>query len=125
MGHTAEFKQKVLDLYQEGYSAGEVGRLLGVTRNVALGVIQRNKGLIEIRPKKQGRAVKPRTKQTVPACGLLAYEASPADSVPFGSPTCRYLYGGKGAWRQCGQPRAEGSSYCKAHREKIKRKPVA
>ena len=132
---TDERSEKAKALWKDGYSATEISRVLGVTRNSVISKIHRM-GLTGA-DRKTRRTAKPRTETRsgkrlltppkVKQMRQLVEEMKAADAKPVVSDQvlalephhCRYPIGDplKADFRFCCRDKIDGSSYCASHHE--------
>ncbi len=115
-------REKIKDLWQiEGWSAGMIGRKLGVTRNVVIGHVQRMK--LPSRGN-TGRRLPPagcihaKTIPKPPPMPVLVeapLEPLHVGMDDLGRHTCRWPYGNAYPFTFCGHPTHKGGKYCAGH----------
>ena len=134
---TPELFERTIAMWQEGYSAGEIGKTLGLTRNQVIGKVTRNcvrRDGAQRKPRLPRAPKPPRFK--IPGLPALA-KASPLSLLPYHPPKpsdpnrhpvplinlfpdgCRFAVSPHNARAHvfCNQPRLTVSSYCAEHHE--------
>ena len=124
---TEELRFKILKLWRDGVSGGEISKLLGVTRNSVIGVSYRARknGLLSVaRPKKEKpvkvpkRAIKKEELKIEPIVEepVIIEEDQTCDMDGLKYYSCRYIVSGNtyDTVRYCGK-RIHTSSYCLHH----------
>lgn len=132
MAWSPEEKDAVKQLwFVDGWSAGQIGRKLGKTRNAVLGVIHRC-GLQRVGAKPGARPSTGPKDNAVPMARLVPKAKQleelrliagtlepigPMDEFPATSNACRFIYGepGRSVWQCCGHPAKPGRSWCEVH----------
>jgi hypothetical protein len=124
---TEELRFKILKLWRDGVSGGEISKLLGVTRNSVIGVSYRarkNGLLSSIKPKKEKaikvpkRAIKKEELKIEPIVEepIIIEEDQTCDMDGLNYYSCRYIVSGDtyDTVRYCGK-HIHTSSYCLHH----------
>lgn len=122
--------EKLVELWQQGYSASQIGKILRASRNAVIGKLHRmghtdkSGPRATMRPKEAPSAVKrpmPIQKPSVAPVTLAEPEPiGPLNDIPSKFFQCRFIKDDikSGDWRACGQPTTNGQ-YCEYHRQKM------
>lgn len=130
---TVERIEQLRTLWKDGFSASQIGNILGVTRNAVLGKVHRTKMppkgtpvMPHRAPKRQGQKLpKPQcaarrkvSGQAPPFAGFLNTEFGELHLFSSGSPNqCRFPEGDSVPFLYCGTETLPGQPYCTHHRE--------
>lgn len=140
----ADVKLRVLQLWNDGSSAGEIARLLNLTsRNSVIGLVNRagaqkkRSGKVEgrspirskpfsIRMTKEHAEKKKKFVEKLRVQAIVEAEApaplGPIGDYPDSGSYCRFLHGDVGSltWQVCGHPRHGKTPYCEYHYQKLR-----